>query len=68
MPFYKDMDMYSGEDDTWPGVVSFIKDETGKKFRYAKSYLGPGDNYCVMWDFNNLLPIQDPVWAPKYQY
>ena len=67
MQFYKDMDMFNGEDSTWPGVASLIKNEDGKIFRYAKSNFGPGDNYCIMWDFNDLLPVQDPVWAPEYQ-
>jgi len=67
MDFYKDMDML-GEDDTWPGVVTFIKNENGEIFRYAKSFFGPGDNFCAMWDFNDLLPIQDETWAPKYIY
>ena len=68
MQFYKDMDMFNGEDSTWPGVASLIKNEDGKIFRYAKSNFGPGDNYCIMWDFNDILPVHDPVWAPEYQY
>ncbi|MBC8311868.1 MAG: DUF899 family protein [Candidatus Marinimicrobia bacterium] len=68
MDFYKEMDMLGKEGGTWPGVVTFIKNENGEIFRYAKSYFGPGDNFCAMWDFNDLLPIQDETWAPKYTY
>ena len=67
MDFYKDMDML-GDDGTWPGVVTFVKNENGEILRYAKSFFGPGDNFCAMWDFNDLLPIQDETWTPKYTY
>jgi len=67
MDFYKEMDML-GKDGTLPGVVTFIKNENGDIFRYAKSFFGPGDNFCTMWDFNDLLPIQEETWAPKYTY
>ena len=68
MDFYKEMDMLGEEGGTWPGVVTFIKNENGEIFRYAKSFFGPGDNFCAMWDFNDLLPIQDEIWVPKYTY
>jgi predicted dithiol-disulfide oxidoreductase (DUF899 family) len=67
MDFYKEMDML-GKDGTWPGVVTFIKNENGDIFRYAKSFFVPGDNFCAMRDFNDLLPIQKETWAPKYTY
>ncbi len=68
MDFYKQMDFFNGEEGSWPGVASFIKDENGNIIRYAKSYFGPGDNFCAMWDFNDLLPPQEKVWEPKYKY
>ena len=67
MDFYKEMDML-GEGGTWPGVVTYIKNENGEIFQYAKSFFGPGDNFCAMWDFNDLLPFQDETWVPKYTY
>jgi len=48
--------------------VVLIKDPDGKIYRYSKTYYGPGDNFCSMWDFNDLLPEQEKIWEPKYQY
>jgi hypothetical protein len=55
------MDFFNGEEGSWPGVASFVKDEHVKIIRYAKSYFGPGDNFCAMWDFNDLLPPQENI-------
>ena len=49
-------------------MTTIIKDESGKIYRYAKSYYGPGNNFCSMWDFNDLLPPKEKEWEPKYKY
>jgi predicted dithiol-disulfide oxidoreductase (DUF899 family) len=51
-----------------PGVMTFRRDEQGKIFRMARSYFGPGDNYCPMWDFLDMLPLGEKDWAPQYAY
>ncbi|MBL4587470.1 MAG: DUF899 family protein [Flavobacteriales bacterium] len=59
---------FQGEDHILPGVASFTKDESGKIFFHSKAFFGPGDNYCSMWDFIDLLPKGVDGWMPKYDY
>ena len=68
MEFYKELGFFNGEDGSWPGVATIVKEKSGKLFRYAKSYYGPGDNFCSMWDFMDLLPPKGNPWETKYKY
>lgn len=45
-----------GKHNYWPGVSVFEKSEDGKIRRVAKDYFGPGDFYCNIWHFLDLLP------------
>lgn len=47
-----------------PGVSVFKKDENGKIFHVASSVFGPGDNFCIGWDFFDLLPDKNEIWNP----
>ena len=59
---------FTGENETpLPGVASFSKKD-GEIFLHHRSYFGPGDNYCNMWDFVNILPKGINNWNPKYNY
>ncbi len=64
--FIKDFG-FQGEDHVMPGVMSFTK-ENGKLYFHSRTYFGPGDNYCNMWDFIDLLPKGVNGWVPKYDY
>lgn len=64
--FGKDFDMEDDKGHHMPGVSIFLKKE-GKLYHHSKTFFGPGDNFCVMWDFIDLLPSQ-VRWAPKYTY
>jgi predicted dithiol-disulfide oxidoreductase (DUF899 family) len=68
LDFYKELGFYDGKNGTWPGVVCLILDENKNIFMYSKSYYRPGDNFCSMWDFNDLLPPQKTNWSPKLNY
>jgi len=57
----------SGVGDPMPGIASFIKKEDGI-YLHHRSYFGPGDNYCNMWDFTTILPKGINNWEPKYIY
>ncbi|HMQ70231.1 MAG TPA: DUF899 family protein [Ignavibacteria bacterium] len=48
-----------GKHNYWPGVSVFEKDDDGKIKRIAKDYFGPGDFYCNIWHFLDLLPDED---------
>ncbi len=48
-----------GKHNYWPGVSVFHKDENGNIIRVAKDYFGPGDFYCNIWHFIDLLPTEN---------
>lgn len=48
-----------GKHNYWPGVSVFHKDEKGNIKRVAKDYFGPGDFYCNIWHFLDLLPTEN---------
>ncbi|MEZ4821215.1 MAG: DUF899 family protein [Ignavibacteria bacterium] len=52
--FIKDESIITGS-----GVSVFEKDDDGKIRRVAKDYFGPGDFYCNIWHFLDLLPNED---------
>ena len=68
MDFYKELGFFDGKDGSWPGASALIKNKDGKIYQYSKTFYGPGDNFCSMWDFNDLLPISKKMWEPKYKY
>lgn len=58
-PFIKDMGYQTEKGDYWPGVSVFHKDENGKISRVAKDFFGPGDFYCSVFHFLDLIPKND---------
>jgi len=65
--FVSDMGFKAGE-YYLPGVSIFLKDEKGVVYHHTKAHFGPDDNYCIMWDFLNLLPSGLNKWVPKLNY
>lgn len=65
--FALDMGMAKEDGSQMPGVSSF-KLEGGKIIHHHQSHFGPGDNYCNLWDFVDLLPKGINNWIPKYDY
>ena len=63
----KSEDNCSKKGDPMPGVASFRKKEN-EIYVHHRSYFGPGDNYCNMWDFVSILPKGINNWQPKYTY
>ena len=51
-----------------PGAMVFTKDDKGQIYLFSRSYFGPGDNFCVMWDFMDMMPKGHNNWEPKYFY
>ena len=64
--FTKDMGMGTAQEPI-PGVSAFVK-ENGKIFRVGKDKFGPGDNYCIVWPFLDLLKNGADGWEPKFKY
>jgi predicted dithiol-disulfide oxidoreductase (DUF899 family) len=66
-PFNKDMG-FEINNEAGPGVSVFQKTVDGKMLRVAKDEFGPGDLYCIVWHFFDLLPKGDNGWLPKFKY
>ena len=70
--FAKDMGYWFAgdrEDGEWePGVSVFRKDEGGRITRVSDAELGPGDDFCAVWHFLDLLPEGPAGWSPKFRY
>ncbi|MCH9032617.1 MAG: DUF899 family protein [candidate division Zixibacteria bacterium] len=66
--FSKDMGFASDKGDPQPGVSSFRKDDNGKITRVAHTSFGPGDDFCSVWSFLDLLPEGARGWQPKFSY
>ncbi len=64
--FGEDLGFVGEEGNPLPGVASFRK--KNEIYVHHRSYFGPGDNYCNMWDFVSILPKGVNNWQPKYTY
>jgi predicted dithiol-disulfide oxidoreductase (DUF899 family) len=64
--FSADMGFYE-DDGEWPGVSTFVKDDSGAIFRVAKALFGPGDDFSAIWHLFDLLP-PGREWEPKAKY
>jgi predicted dithiol-disulfide oxidoreductase (DUF899 family) len=57
--FIQDMG-YRNEDGHYlPGVSVFHKSDEGKISRVSKTYFGPGDYFCSVWHFYDMLPAEE---------
>lgn len=52
----------------YPGVSTLVKEEDGRIFHVAKAFFGPGDDFCSLWYFFDMLAKPDPDWEPKFSY
>jgi predicted dithiol-disulfide oxidoreductase (DUF899 family) len=58
---------YRGENGFLPGV-SVFKRQNGKMLRVGDTAFGPGDDYCSLWHFFDLLPEGSGDWRPRFAY
>jgi len=54
--FIKDMGYVADDGSYWPGASVFHKSEDGKIKRISKTFFGPGDDFCSVWHFFDMLP------------
>lgn len=59
---------FDGKDGLMPGVSVFSKDESGRIFRVGRAEFGPGDDFCAVWHFFELLPRGVDGWEPRFSY
>lgn len=58
---------YSKDNRFQPGVSVFRKQD-GKIVRVSDAGLGPGDDFCALWHFFDLLPEGADGWRPRFSY
>lgn len=51
-----------------PGVSVFTKDEEGNIYHTNKASFGPGDDFCAVWHYFDLLPDGGKNWNPRFSY
>jgi predicted dithiol-disulfide oxidoreductase (DUF899 family) len=65
--FTRDMGFDSPDDGLMPGVSIFQK-SNGKVVRVNQAEFGPGDDFCPVWHFFDLLPSGADGWEPRDAY
>jgi predicted dithiol-disulfide oxidoreductase (DUF899 family) len=65
--FKSDMGFADANGEAQPGVSIFKKEADGRIVHVTKDYFGPGDDYCSIWNFFDLLP-SGKEWEPQYHY
>lgn len=66
--FTADMGFDDEKEGLMPGVSVFTKETDGKIYRVSRAEFGPGDNFCAVWHFFDLLPEGIDGWEPKLSY
>ena len=66
--FKKDVGFENEKGSVLPGVSIFTKDEAGNMYHVNKAGFGPGDDFCGLWSFLDLLPEGQNMWRPKFGY
>lgn len=54
--FSKDLGFTDEKNSPWPGVSTFKKDDSGKIYLLSQANFGPGDDFCSVWHFYDMLP------------
>ena len=65
--FKLDMGFAKPNGDVEPGFSVFKKEPDGRIVHVTKDFFGPGDDYCSIWHFFDLLPSASG-WEPQYHY
>ena len=67
--FGRDMGFQRDNGSVTPGASAYTKSPDGKILRTgAAAEFGPGDNFCPIWHFLDLLKDGPNGWEPKYHY
>jgi len=65
--FFRSMGFLSEKDSPYPGVSTFRREGESIR-RVGKAYFGPGDDFCNVWHFFDLLDPGADGWEPQYRY
>lgn len=69
--FAKDMGYWGDQDrgdQGWLPGVSVFRKRGEKIFRVSDTRFAPGDDFCSIWHFFDLIPEGAGGWQPKYKY
>jgi predicted dithiol-disulfide oxidoreductase (DUF899 family) len=61
-------DMGYRRDNGFAPGVSVFKREGGVLFRVADTSFSPGDDFCSVWHFFDLIPEGKAGWQPRFTY
>lgn len=65
--FIDEMGFLDPDEGLMPGVSVFVR-EGDEVFRVSRAEFGPGDEFCAVWHFFDLLPEGANGWEPRYAY
>ncbi|MEJ2408996.1 MAG: DUF899 family protein [Novosphingobium sp.] len=54
---FRDMGFEAPDASPWPGMTTLYKDEEGRVRRHSLASFGPGDKFCPVFSFTELLPF-----------
>ncbi len=53
---FRDLGFANESGGSFPGTTTFVKAKDGTIRRHASAPFGPGDKFCSVWSFSDLLP------------
>jgi predicted dithiol-disulfide oxidoreductase (DUF899 family) len=59
---------YRGEQGGWMPGISVFKKDGARILRVSDQQLGPGDDFCSVYHFLDMLPEGPAGWRPKFSY
>jgi hypothetical protein len=59
---------YRSKGGGWQPGISVFRMDGGRVLRVSDAGCGPGDDFCAVWHFFDLLPDGSAGWKPRYHY
>ena len=66
--FIDDMGFLDPDQGYMPGASVFAKKSDDTIVRVGRTVFEPGDDYCALWHFFDLLPEGTDGWEPRFSY
>lgn len=66
--FSRDLGYLLPDDERWPGMSTFWREDDGRIRLVGSDFFGPGDPYCPVWPMFELLKDGANDWEPRYRY
>jgi predicted dithiol-disulfide oxidoreductase (DUF899 family) len=59
---------YRGDSGGWMPGISVFKKQGGRVLRVSDQPLGPGDDFCSVYHFLDMMPEGRNGWHPRFSY